>query len=262
MYIFLEFPLQTCQTWIPTGNVFNRPTVIWKSDLYWTIVFNIICSYCDKYLLTWLLSMPIPVAARSKAWFCGRSLASCEFESRLGHECLPVVSFVCRQVVVSATGWSPVQTNPTECGVSEFDRETATKRRPRTTRRWRATKKKMKAIKQKLFILAYQLLVTLGCLSGQNASREGRRAAAKWKHWHTRHVISASMALPQLDALLCRKYVACRKIPVNGYVTSGCHSTYFQYLAEITADSAQVYVVSWFPSWRNISDQKQSSCIK
>jgi len=37
----------------------------------------------------------------------------------------------------------------------------------------------MKAIKQKLFILAYQLLVTLGCLSGQNASREGRRAAAK-----------------------------------------------------------------------------------
>jgi hypothetical protein len=35
-----------------------------------------------------------------------------------GHGCLSVVSVVCCQVEVSATGWSLVQTNPTECGVS------------------------------------------------------------------------------------------------------------------------------------------------
>jgi hypothetical protein len=44
--------------------------------------------------------MPIPVAARSKAcWDYG-------FESRRGHGCLSLVSVVCCQVEVSATGWS------------------------------------------------------------------------------------------------------------------------------------------------------------
>jgi hypothetical protein len=33
------------------------------------------------------------------------------------------VSVVCCQVEVSATGWSLVQRSPTECGVSECDRE-------------------------------------------------------------------------------------------------------------------------------------------
>jgi len=36
----------------------------------------------------------------------------------LGHGCLSVVSFVCCQVEVSATGWSLVQRSPTECGAS------------------------------------------------------------------------------------------------------------------------------------------------
>jgi hypothetical protein len=39
----------------------------------------------------------------------------CGFESRLGHGCLSVVSVVCCQVEVSATGWSLVQRSPTEC---------------------------------------------------------------------------------------------------------------------------------------------------
>jgi hypothetical protein len=43
--------------------------------------------------------------------------------SRLGHGCLSVVSVVCCQVEVSATGWSLVQRSPTECGVSDCDRE-------------------------------------------------------------------------------------------------------------------------------------------
>jgi hypothetical protein len=40
-----------------------------------------------------------------------------------GHGCLSFVSVVCCQVEVSASGWSLVQGSPTECGVSECDRE-------------------------------------------------------------------------------------------------------------------------------------------
>jgi hypothetical protein len=48
----------------------------------------------------------------------------CGFESRRGHGCLFLVSVVCCQVEVSATGWSLVQRSPTECGVSKkCDRE-------------------------------------------------------------------------------------------------------------------------------------------
>jgi hypothetical protein len=60
--------------------------------------------------------MPIPVAARSKGvglrpltcWDCG-------FESRRGHGCLSVVSVVCCQVEVTATGRSLVQRIPSDC---------------------------------------------------------------------------------------------------------------------------------------------------
>jgi hypothetical protein len=41
-----------------------------------------------------------------------------------GRECLLLVSVVCCQVDVSASGWSLVQRSPTECGVSKTcDRE-------------------------------------------------------------------------------------------------------------------------------------------
>ena len=60
----------------------------------------------------------VPVAARSKTWVCGRSPAETGFESRRGHGCLSVVSVVCCQVEVSATGWSLVQRSPTDCGAS------------------------------------------------------------------------------------------------------------------------------------------------
>jgi hypothetical protein len=51
-----------------------------------------------------------------------------------GHECLSVVSVVCCQVEVSATGWSLVQRSPTKCDVSECDREALIMRRPWPTR--------------------------------------------------------------------------------------------------------------------------------
>ena len=45
--------------------------------------------------------LPVPVAARSKAWVCGRSLAEIVgFETHRGHGCLYVE---CCQVEVSAT---------------------------------------------------------------------------------------------------------------------------------------------------------------
>jgi hypothetical protein len=63
---------------------------------------------------------------RRSQWSVGlRPLAywDCGFESRRGHGCMSLVSAVCCQVEVSATGWSLVQRSRTECGVSECDRE-------------------------------------------------------------------------------------------------------------------------------------------
>jgi len=49
----------------------------------------------------------------------------CGFKSRRGHGCLSVVIVVCCQVEVSLSGSSLVQKSPTECGVSECDRESS-----------------------------------------------------------------------------------------------------------------------------------------
>jgi len=51
------------------------------------------------------------------------------------------VSVACCQIV-SETGRSLIQTSPTECGVSEFDRESSIMRRPKSTRSCRNVKKK------------------------------------------------------------------------------------------------------------------------
>jgi hypothetical protein len=59
-----------------------------------------------------------------------------------GLRCGSLVSVVCCQVEVSASGWSPVQRGPTECGVSECDREASILRRPWPTRGCCAMKKK------------------------------------------------------------------------------------------------------------------------
>jgi hypothetical protein len=47
------------------------------------------------------------------------------------HGCLSVVSVVCCQIEVSATGRSLIQRSPTDCGVMFCDRETSKMRRPR-----------------------------------------------------------------------------------------------------------------------------------
>ena len=58
----------------------------------------------------------MPVAARSKAWICGHSLAVIAGLNPAGvHGCLSLVSVVCCRVVVCATGRSLVQRSPAEC---------------------------------------------------------------------------------------------------------------------------------------------------
>ena len=59
---------------------------------------------------------------------------NCGFESRRGHGCLSLVSVVCCQVEVYASGWSLIQRSPTECDVSECDRKASTMSRPWPTR--------------------------------------------------------------------------------------------------------------------------------
>jgi hypothetical protein len=71
------------------------------------------------------------VAARSKSWVCGRSLAGIAGSNPVGgHECLSLGCVVCCQVEVSASGLLLVQRSPTECDVSEYDREASIMRRP------------------------------------------------------------------------------------------------------------------------------------
>jgi len=67
--------------------------------------------------------MPIPVAARSKTWVCGRwvvGIAGWVLPTTWMSVCCVVC---CCQVEVSATSWSLFQRSPTEC-----DREASTMR--------------------------------------------------------------------------------------------------------------------------------------
>jgi hypothetical protein len=81
---------------------------------------------------------PIPEAARSKAWVCGRSLTGIEGTEPAGGMDVWLFKSVARcQVEVSATDRSLVRKGSTECGVSECDREASIMRRPwPTTGSW------------------------------------------------------------------------------------------------------------------------------
>jgi hypothetical protein len=76
------------------------------------------------------------VAAKSKARICSSSLERLAGSNPPGGmDVLSLESVVCVvRVEVSATGLSLFQSSPTECGVSECDREASTGRRPCPTR--------------------------------------------------------------------------------------------------------------------------------
>jgi hypothetical protein len=100
-----------------------------SAPLHFSILFS-----GSVIISKYISGVTIPVAARSKAWVCGLSIVGIVGSNpAVGHGCLCVVSVVCCQVEVSATGWSLVQRSPTECGVSEGDREVSIMR-SRTTR--------------------------------------------------------------------------------------------------------------------------------
>jgi hypothetical protein len=62
---------------------------------------------------------------RSKAWICGRLSADIARSNPVGGMAVIVV---CCQVEVSATSRPLIQRSPTDCGVSECDRETSQRR--------------------------------------------------------------------------------------------------------------------------------------
>ena len=63
--------------------------------------------------------VPISVDAWSKAWgLLPLDCLDCGFESRRGHRCLYLLSIVCSQVEVSATGRAHMQRSHKDCGVS------------------------------------------------------------------------------------------------------------------------------------------------
>jgi hypothetical protein len=74
--------------------------------------------------------MSIPVAPRSKALVCVRSLARTAGSNTAGGMNVSLLSVVCCQLQVSSSGWSPVQRSPTDCGVSECDREASIMKKP------------------------------------------------------------------------------------------------------------------------------------
>jgi hypothetical protein len=70
------------------------------------------------FMVKWVSVVPIPVAAPSEAWACGRLFAGFVSSNPAGgmEVCL-FLSVVCCQVQVYATGRSLVQRSPTGCGV-------------------------------------------------------------------------------------------------------------------------------------------------
>ena len=72
------------------------------------------------------------MAARSKAWVCDRLPAGIVGSNPVGSMDICLLSVVCSQVEVSASGRSLAQKRPTDRDVSEYDLETSTMR-PRPT---------------------------------------------------------------------------------------------------------------------------------
>ena len=81
-----------------------------------------------------LITFKLPISAAPRSLLGGGLpqliFCDCGFESRRGHGCRSFLSVVCCQGEVPALGWSLVRRSPTECGVSEWDREALITRRP------------------------------------------------------------------------------------------------------------------------------------
>ena len=83
----------------------------------------------------------VPLAARSKGESAAARLLGLRVQIHQDYRCLSLVFGLCFQVEISATMRPLVQRSPSEFGVSEFDLETQTMRRPRSTRTVESLKK-------------------------------------------------------------------------------------------------------------------------
>jgi hypothetical protein len=88
--------------------------------------------FCLKFFRRISKIPPVPAVTRSKAWVYGRSLLGWWVRIPPGAWIFLSCEYCC-QVEVSASGWSLVQRSPTECGMSECDRETSIMMRPWST---------------------------------------------------------------------------------------------------------------------------------
>jgi len=64
------------------------------------------------------MQLPVPVAARPKAWVCGREPPEIVGSNSTGDTDVYREFCVCCQVEVSARGLSLFQSSPTDCGAS------------------------------------------------------------------------------------------------------------------------------------------------
>jgi hypothetical protein len=83
------------------------------------------------------------MAARSRAWFCGRTLAGTVGWNPVGGMDVSLMSDACCRVQVSAMGRSFVWRSHTESDVCECDLETSTMKRPILARVCRVIKNKI-----------------------------------------------------------------------------------------------------------------------
>ena len=103
-----------------------------------------------------------PVAARSKTWVCGPSLAGIIGSNPVGgHGCLSLMSVVWFEVEVSASGRSLFQRSPTKCGAPQCDREPSIMSRPWSTTGYRTVKTSKKA---RSVCVDYVTVARRGCL--------------------------------------------------------------------------------------------------
>ena len=123
-YLFFTFPLASPM------NLIRLQKLKWSNLKHFLGDSNLRCSSDSSLLLCFNVITTIKMAARSKTWVCGLSLAGIVHSNLAGHVYLSLLSVVCCQVAVSASGWSLVRRSPTECGVSECDRESSRMRRP------------------------------------------------------------------------------------------------------------------------------------
>jgi len=115
-------------------SIFPGTKVTCYTEFYHYFCSDVLCVWScivSKTEISWCIKIVCRFQLPTKdvgllSFFCWE----CGFESRRRHgfSCVPCV--VCSQVEVSASGWSLVQSSPTECGVSECDREASLMRRP------------------------------------------------------------------------------------------------------------------------------------